>query len=289
MKKIFSLVLFVLILTGCTKTEQDSEKLQIITTYYPYTLAVNEIGGQFVDSASIYPKDGDAHSYELTSKQAIDIQNADLVIISSAEEDAAIYDILKNRSNLLILNDESDEHDEHSKADEHNHSHSWLSPNQMIDSIELISDSLSQIDSENMQTYTDNTNSIITNLQQINESYISFANSQTKPIIATHDAYGSLYDDYGIEFVTLYGQHHDDEPTSKDIVDVIDLVNNSNINTIFVEQDDRDNKVMHQIADETGATIDTIFTLETDTSVKQFKTVEQFYEYNLQMMEKSQQ
>lgn len=283
MKKIISITALLVLLTGCGAQSTDVDKLNIVTTYYPYQLATSQIGGDFVDVSSIYPPDSEAHSYELTPKQSIEIQDADLVIITNPEEDSKIYDILEDRDNLLILDPEDNTKENHS------HSHEWLSPQEMLDSTNTITNRLEDLDPTNKLTYQGNGSALTSKLQTISDEYTTFGQEQTKPIVATHDAYGSLADDYGIEFTTLYGAHHDDEPTTKEILDTVDLINNDDINTIFVEQDDISNKVMHQIADEASVDVETMYTLETQSSLKDFKSVTDFYEYNLEMMKLGQE
>lgn len=285
MKKIISITaLFILLLTGCNTQSAPTDKLNIVTTYYPYQLATSQIGGDFVDVTSIYPADSEAHSYELKPKQTIALQEADLVIITSPEEDSKIYNILKDNDNLLVLNPSEDGSHEDEADDGHVHSHAWLSPLEMSDSIETIAERLIELDSTNKVAYQTSTQSLATELQAISDDYTTFGTEQTKPIVATHDAYTALTDDYGIKFKTLYGQHHDDEPTTKEILDTVDLINNDDINTIFVEQDDTSNKIIHQIADETTVDVETIFTLETESSLQSFASITDFYKYNLEMM-----
>lgn len=287
MKKIISIFTILILLTGCSSAQSETtEQLNIITTYYPYQLVTEELGGEFVHVESIYPQDSDAHSYELTPRQTIDLQEADLVIITNPEEDSKIYKILADKNNLLVLDSEDIHADE--DEDEHAHSHRWLSPLQMIEDIDTITNRLVDIDSSNKLIYQENSSALTVKLQSISTQYTEFGQKQTKPIIATHDAYQALDNDYGIEFVTLYGQHHDDEPTTKEVINTVDLIKEADINTIFVEQDDTANTVMRQLADETSADVETIYTLETQSSLKSFNSITDFYEYNLEMMQKGQ-
>lgn len=287
MKRIISTAALLLLLTGCSSETEVTDKLEIVTTYYPYQLVTEEIGGDYVEVSSIYPTDSDAHSYELTPKQTIELQDADLVIISNPEEDSKIYSMLEDKDNLLVL--ENDEHaDEEDETSEHAHSHTWLSPLHMSDDIDTIASALIDLDNSNKAAYQGAVSTLSSKLASISDEYAEFGQEQTKQIIATHDAYDALDDDYGIEFTTLYGQHHDDEPTTKEVLSVVDLIKEQKIKTIFVEQDDTANSVIRQIADETGANVDTIFTLETESSLKSFDSITDFYEYNLKMMKASQ-
>lgn len=277
MKKLISIFIFCIALTGCSNNTED-DKIQVITTFYPYQLAANQIGKDAIDVSSIYPEDSEAHSYEMTPKQSIQIQDADLVIITSKQEDSKIYKILEDNPNLLIL-DEGD----NAKA------HAWMSPKQMIGAIKKIENRLIEINKDNEANFTNNANELVSALQKNDQDYSEFAKDYKKPIIATHDAYGALTNDYNMQFDTLFGQHHDDEPTANEISKTIDQIKKYDIKTIFVEQDDISNKILHQIADETGVDVQTLFTLESKSSVKDFNSLSEFYNYNLQMFKLGQE
>lgn len=288
MKKLFSVVAALLVLTGCqTQTNTNTEQIDIITTYYPFELITEEIGGGNINVQSIYPADSDAHSYELTPSQTIDLQEADLVIISNPDEDSKVYNMLEDSENLLILDEDVHNHD--ADSEKHEHSHTWLSPKQAIEFTDTITDKLIELDEGAENTFLSNSETLTKNLTELDSDYTDFGKTQTKPIIATHDAYSSLAEDYGIEFITLYGQHHDDEPTPKEVIKAVDTVKKQDINTIFVEQDDTSNTIMRQIGDEASVSVETIFTLETQSSIRSFDSVADFYKYNLQMMELGQE
>ncbi|WOO88121.1 metal ABC transporter substrate-binding protein [Mollicutes bacterium LVI A0039] len=289
MKRIISTLLLLLTLAGCSNPANNEEQsgLNIVTTYYPYQLIIEELGGDFVNVSSIYPQDSDAHSYEVTPAQTIEMQDADLIVITNPEEDSKIYDSLNGKVEMLILDeDHEDEHeDEHEgeEAEGHFHSHSWLSPEETIEAVDLISSKLTALDEANSDAYQQTTAELIGKLEVIDQSYDDFAATQSKPIIATHDAYSTLAEQYGIEFVTLYGKHHDDEPTTKEVIDTVELIKSQDIKVIFVEQDDTANPIMRQIADETSSKVEVLYTLETQSSRKEFTSITDLYEYNLEM------
>ncbi len=275
------------LLAGCSNntTVTDSDKINIITSYYPYQLITEELGGEYVNVESIYPIDSDAHSYEMTPMQTMDLQEADLVIITNIEEDAKIYNSLKEDANVVIVDQEEEEHAE-DEGEEHVHgSHSWLSPHRAEEAVTAISDALVDLDQTNKLVFTDNESKLNAKLEQLDSVYTEFGANQTKPIVATHDAYSALEEDYGIQFITLYGAHHDDEPTTKDVIDTVDTIKDQQIKTIFVEQGDKSNSVMRQIADEAAVSVETLYTLETESSHKSFTSIADLYEYNLKMFE----
>lgn len=290
-KLLLTSVSLVGLLAGCSNNTNavDSEKINVITSYYPYQLITEELGGDFVNVESIYPTDSDAHSYEMTPMQTMDLQDADLVIITNVEEDAKIYNSLREDANVVIVDSEEEEHAE-DEDEEHIHgSHSWLSPHRGEEAVSAISDALIDLDATNKLTYTENESKLTSKLEDLDSIYAEFGANQSKPIVATHDAYSALEEDYGIEFITLYGAHHDDEPTTKDVIDAVDTIKELQIKTIFVEQGDKSNPVMRQIADEAAVNVDTLYTLETESSHKSFTSIADFYDYNLKMFELGQE
>lgn len=285
MRKIISTILILgLILSGCSNASANSDQLQIVTGVYSSALLAEEIGGDQVNVSSVYPPGSDNHSYEITAQQVVELQNADLVIITDPEAESNIYDAIENKDNLLILNEDHQTESEQTDAD-HDHSHLWLSPKNGSKMAETIYQKLIEIDSSNQSAYTANYQNLSSNLLAIDSEYQQFADNQVKPLIITHDAYEALSEDYGFDIITLYGAHHDDEPTTKEIASVIDTIVNDNIQVILTEQNDSTNAVMTQIAENGNATIETIDNMETKDPDTDYQSITEIYEHNLEMFE----
>jgi zinc transport system substrate-binding protein len=83
-----SILMFSLMLSGCGKSEtvsentdkNEKETLTVYTTIYPLEDFTKKIGGEFVEVQSIYPPNVDAHSYEPTTKDMINLADSDLFI-----------------------------------------------------------------------------------------------------------------------------------------------------------------------------------------------------------------
>lgn len=299
MKKIISLLaISSLILGGCSSTPSgETNALKITTSFYPLALIAEEIGGDYVSVESIYPEDSDPHSYELTSQQSVALSESDLVIVADEHEDEAVYNAA-NAAGVPVISvtDETEFIDQVPTTEEHEHedeehehgelnAHVWTTPKNAAIIANIITEKLTELDQENQTDYVANNDNLQESLTALDGEYQLFADQQTKTFVVTHDAYAYLASEYGIDYVTLYGEHHDDEPTTKDITNVVDLINEQEISTIFVEQNDANNEVMKQISDETGASVETFYNLATPSSTKQFSSITELYEYNLQMLE----
>ncbi|WLR54767.1 zinc ABC transporter substrate-binding protein [Mesobacillus subterraneus] len=85
------LLLVGLTLAGCSsseksakKDESEANKLTVYTTIYPLQDFAKKIGGEFVEVESIYPPNVDAHSFEPSTKDMMNLAEADLFIYSGA-------------------------------------------------------------------------------------------------------------------------------------------------------------------------------------------------------------
>ena len=89
-----------------------------------------------------------------------------------------------------------------------------------------------------------------------------FLNCQSKQIYHIgHLAFGYLAKRYGLQFKPLKGANADSEPTPKDMAEMIKQIRQNNIEYIFTEED-LNPQIAQQIAQETGAQILYLYTIE---------------------------
>ncbi|MGP4063589.1 metal ABC transporter solute-binding protein, Zn/Mn family [Oceanobacillus sp. M65] len=120
--------------TSAENNDGSDNPLKIYTTLYPLEDFTKKIGGEFVEVESIMPLGADAHTFEPTSKQMVDIAGADAFIyngmgmesyaesMSSAleSEDVALIEAAEGIETV----EHSHEHDHESEeatTDEHDH------------------------------------------------------------------------------------------------------------------------------------------------------------------------
>ncbi|GGA76943.1 metal ABC transporter solute-binding protein, Zn/Mn family [Ornithinibacillus halotolerans] len=131
------------LLIGC-QSEQPSNpkpesKLSIYTSIYPIQYIIERIGGETIDTSTIFPPGVDAHSYEPTTRKMIQLAKSDAFVYMGAGMEGfsnSIANALESEHvHLLELGQYEDlfsenEHDEHYHSDEvdqhehndHNHS-----------------------------------------------------------------------------------------------------------------------------------------------------------------------
>lgn len=272
---ILLLTVFTLAACGAAETENGesatySKKLQVYTTVYPLTYFTERIGGDLVEVKSIYPAGANEHTFEPTQQDMIAIAEADLMFyiglglegfIDSAKktlegedvEFAALADSITDKQLEAALEhegeeahedeheEEHEEHSEESSHDGHDHGstdpHVWMSPKLSQDLADSIKDSLIAKDPENAEVYEKNHADLIEELEQLDQSFSQLHERVTKDtFFVSHAAFTYLSEPYGFEQVAVAGLNSQDEPSQKELTEIVDLARDKNIEYIVFEQ-----------------------------------------------------
>ncbi|WP_112180051.1 metal ABC transporter solute-binding protein, Zn/Mn family [Paraliobacillus zengyii] len=270
-------------------TDSEEEKLQIYTTLYPLEYFANEIGGSYVEVTSILPAGADAHTYEPTSKTMVDIATADLFIYNGADLEAyaekiqqALIDedveMVEAAEGLDLLNyeheheEESEEHahdeeesEEHTYEEEeaesteddgHDHGdvdpHVWLDPMLSVSLAENIKEELVAKMPEQEETFEANYQDLVSRLESLDSNFHdTIEGYDQNEILVSHAAYGYWEKAYGIEQLAISGITSSDEPSQKELENIIEEVEENDIHYLFFEQNITP-KVATVIQQETG-------------------------------------
>lgn len=275
MKKsaLFILLISILILAACgdsvtenADTTGDSSKIQVYTTVYPITYFTERIGGEQVEVKSVYPAGANEHTFEPTQQDMIAIAEADLMFyiglglegfIDSAKstlegedvEFAALADSITDEQLDAALKhdgeesheDEHEEHTEEADHDGHDHGstdpHIWMSPKLSQQLATSIKDSLIAEDPDNTEVYETNHAELIEELEQLDESFSQLQERVSKDtFFVSHAAFTYLAEPYGFEQVAVAGLNSQDEPSQKELTEIVDMAREKNIEYIVFEQ-----------------------------------------------------
>ena len=102
MKKNLLILLVLFILTGCTWSEDFSDKY-LYTTMYPIEYAANELYGEYTVVSSVYPNGVD-QTYSVTDKKKQQYSKAETFIYSGVASEATLAkDLLNLNRNLQLI------------------------------------------------------------------------------------------------------------------------------------------------------------------------------------------
>ncbi|ETP70554.1 hypothetical protein G159_01370 [Planococcus glaciei CHR43] len=326
MKKLIPFIALILFLAACgnpaidsqTESEDDS-KLHVKTTVYPLTYFTERIGGDRVTVESVYPAGANEHSFEPTQQDMIALAEADLMFYIGLGLEGFIDSAKKTLSDENVqfvaaadaITDEQLEaasHGEHAGEDEHAHEeegheeeghdghnhgstdpHVWMSPVLSQTLAESIKDSLIEADPDGSGTYESNYAELIVELENLDRSFSELAERvENDTFFVSHSAFGYIAEPYGFEQVAIAGLNSQDEPSQKELTQIVDQAKEKNINYIIFEQNVSSN-LTEVIQKEVGAEALQMHNLGvlTQTDIDNEETYFTLMEKNLQTLEKA--
>ncbi|WP_022871565.1 metal ABC transporter substrate-binding protein [Yaniella halotolerans] len=212
----------------------------------------------------------DPHQFEVSSAQVADMVSADLVISNGLGLESAMQRSLDNAvsdgAELFELAPELDplpyggDHEHHGEEhdhDEHDHdhgeydSHVWLDVSRMADGAELIGQQIAAASGDD--AYIDCGQEVATELREVDAEVEGILSALDTPRLVTdHAAYGYFADRYGVEIsgVVIPGGSTDGEPSSKELAELTNLLNEQGADALVTSQANT-NPLVTALAEET--------------------------------------
>ncbi len=270
------LLISVLILTSCTKTEEgqeatddEPEPITVAVSILPQKTFVEHIAGDLVDTVVMVPPGQSPSSYEPTASQLMELSNAEVYFtIGVPFEQAFIPIIKKNLPDLpLVATDSSTQKRtftvSHTQEEEEAGSidpHIWMSPVSVIAQAQIMTEKLSELDPQHADIYTAGMQAFEKELLDLDaELTAALAPLKGSTLLVYHPAFGYFADRYGLvqKAVEVGGK----EPTPKQIEALIRMAREDGISIIFV-QPEFSKKSAKVIADAIGGKVITIAALD---------------------------
>ena len=234
-------------------TKVSDGKIAVAVTIYPTYDIVKNIGGDKINLHQIIPFGQEPHSFEPTPKDIIQISNSQLFIYTGLAVDSwaiDLGDIAKKRKKFIKLSEVSEIIE--------NDPHFWLDIDNLKKMANLIANRLIKLDSENENFYNENLSLYLAKLDKLDLKYKeNLGNCKIDSIIVNHNAFQYLARRYDFHTFPIMGISPDDKPSAKVLAEIVDLVKERNISTLFFEEL-ASNRVMETVAKETGVKIDSL-------------------------------
>ncbi len=276
MKKLITISLLALILlSACaaeesTESSQESEKINVIASFYPLEEFTRQVGKDLIEVRSITPAGADPHEYEPTPKDIASVTSADMFLFNGAGQDPWAEKIAPEVSGQvvemtpyfsLLEHDEEapeDEHDEEAPEDdheeddreaeaehhdedvhEHHHEldpHIWLDPTIAAQEVEIIAQKLTKLDPENSEAYQQNAAAYQSQLTALDKKFQDgLANCKQQNFVTSHTAFGYLAKRYNLHQIPIRGISTEEEPSARKLGEIADLAEEKGIKYIFFE------------------------------------------------------
>lgn len=239
------ILLAVLALAGCSAkspenaNQPDGEKIQVYTSIYPLYDFTKKIGGEHVAVTNVVPPGVEPHDFEFSARDMSKMSEADLFIYNGGGFEPWIERVSR------MLNPDETKVVEASKSisftNEGNHGentdpHVWLDPMLAKKQAHNILDALVQLDPEHQGDYQKNYKELAAELDQLDREYQEMAKKATKKEFAvSHASFSYLAKRYGLTQIAISGLSPSDEPSPKELQQVIEQVKTHDIDVIFFE------------------------------------------------------
>ncbi|MDR1387621.1 MAG: metal ABC transporter substrate-binding protein [Propionibacteriaceae bacterium] len=235
------------ITAGCGSTAPsgdpaDDQRLQIVTTIYPYQFLAQGVGGDLVTVTNLTQPGAEPHDLELTARQVSSLSEADLVVFQTglqpAVDDALeqtqpaqsvdVMAVLARIAEPLTTTDSA-----HGTVTD---PHIWLDPVAMADLALELADRLGQIAPDDAALFASQGAALADRLRELDGDFSSrLAQCQRRSFVASHAAFGYLARRYDLVQIPIAGLSPDAEPSPARMAEIQRLVTDQGITTIFFE------------------------------------------------------
>ena len=279
MKKILSSVLVLILIISaccsCTTPPIQNDNILLVTSFYPiYIFTLNIVNGidEINVSCMAEQNTGCLHDYQILSRDAKLIADADVFIINGAGMETFLEDVYMSNENLRVIDssegvaliENCDEHHEnHNEESHHDHNHSvnshiWMSPENAKIQVKNIAESLKSFYPQYKDTIEENEKNYINRLTVLNEELTEKTKAiKNENIITFHESYDYLASEYSFNVIATVESHEGGEPSAKGLAELIDIIEEHNVNVLFTEPDYKGSSATI-LSSETGAEICTL-------------------------------
>lgn len=278
MRKTMICALAALILLCVTANAEDG--LKVVATNFPcYDFARQVVGDRGEVTLLIHPG-VEVHSYEPSPADILAIGGADLFVYVGGESDAWVDNILSGfdpsdaPATLRMMEavtplEEEGEDDAHGDGPEYDE-HIWTSPVNAMAMVGALSERLCELDADNAGAYAAAADDYIARIAEIDAAFEEVVEGGVRHELVFADRFPFLYfvRRYGLDYAAAFPScTAQTEPTPQTMLSLIRRVSQDGIPVVYtIEMSTR--KVAGTIAEETGARIRTLYSLQTVTQAQ---------------------
>ncbi|TVY04431.1 metal ABC transporter substrate-binding protein [Cohnella terricola] len=264
-----ALVIAIAALIGCGNGDSNAQaegKVSVVTSFYPLYFFAKEIGGDNAFVVNLIATGVEPHEWTPKSRDLSVASKAQLFIYNGAGLEGWVDGFLNGLGSdsqvltveaskgIKLIQGNPEEHDEDHQDEagkDHEHSlldvdpHTWTSPRSALVMAANIRDAFVQVDSAHRAEYEANYAEVEGRLKALDAEFTEQLSGYTRrDIVVSHQAFGYLCRDYGLNQIPIMGLSPEAEPRAQDLLKIARYVKEQNIPYIFFEE-----LVSEQLAD----------------------------------------
>jgi zinc/manganese transport system substrate-binding protein len=250
----------------------DAAPLKVVASFTVLGDLAQQVGDDDVTVTTLVGADGDTHVFQPTPNDAKALKEADVIIINglgfegwmsrlieSSGTKAPVITASQGIAKTLTMAEKEEEG--HNGHHHHHHGstdpHAWQSLTNGRVYVKNIAAALQKADPANSKDYTDRSAKLDAELAALDawvKKEIATVPEAKRRVITTHDAFGYFADAYQVTFLAPTGFSTDDEPSAKEMKQLVQQIKSGKTRALFFETMSNPN-VIKQLATETGAVV----------------------------------
>ncbi|WP_049759172.1 metal ABC transporter substrate-binding protein [Clostridium kluyveri] len=264
--------------TAETTNTNSQSKIKVVVSFNAMKEFASAIGKDKIAITTIVPNGTEPHDFEPTTESLKNLSSANVFIYNGLGMESWTDKVLKSidNKNLVVVNASKDsnpikntdaeEIEEHGEYDPH----IWISLKGAEVESKNIKDALVKVDPSNKEFYEKNYDEFSKQLKDLHNEYTKkFETVKNKNFVTGHAAFAYLCRDYGLTQNSVENVFAEGEPSTKKLKELVDYCRQNKITTIFME-DMVSPKVSTTLANEIGAKVEKIYTLESKEDNKNY-------------------
>ncbi|GLW45771.1 zinc ABC transporter substrate-binding protein [Streptomyces sp. NBRC 14336] len=234
----------------------NTEKFDVVASFYPMAYLAEEIGGEHVNVTTLTQPGQEPHDLEISVKQTAQLEESDAALylkgLQPSVDEAIAQSEVKTKidaAGLTSLEKHGTEvgghAEEHEEEAEHGHDHEhedgqdphiWLDPVKYAEVAEGVGKAFEKADPDHAADYRENTAALVKKLGDLDTEFEDgLRNTDTKVFITTHAAFGYLAERYGLTEEAISGLDPESEPSAARVKELSEMAKEDGVTTVFYE------------------------------------------------------
>ena len=245
----FIVAILILTLTACGQTETEAQDLsqrpiRAVTTTGMIADIVANVGGERVDVIGLMGPGVDPHLYQASEGDVSRLRNADVIFYNGLHLEAQMANVLErmNESDrVTVAVTEQIGEDKLLASPTYAGSfdpHVWFDVSLWMEAVEVVQDTLAEIDPDHAQTYRENGEAYLEELAVLHayvQEQVARVPEQQRVLVTAHDAFGYFGEAYGFDVRGLQGISTEAEASTADVQELARFIAQRQIPALFIE------------------------------------------------------
>jgi ABC-type Zn uptake system ZnuABC Zn-binding protein ZnuA len=241
-----ALVAALLVASCRADAEPEADGLLVVTTVAPLTDVVSQVARGAATVEGVVPAGVDSHTFEPGPSTARTLARADVVFLNGLQLEEPTREMAEanvpDGTPIVALGDrvlpKEDYAYDFSFPEEEGmpNPHVWMDPTLTMEYVQIVADTLVELDPDNASTYRDNASASLDQLRLLDATIgeaIATIPQENRVLLTYHDSWPYFARRYGMEVVGAIQPSDFSEPSAREVADLIEQLREREVPAIF--------------------------------------------------------